>query len=64
MAEIKVWIEEGCISCGLCVDLCPEVFEYEDDLAVVKQDVNPDPFRNQIREAADGCPVEVIQYEE
>src|SRR5690606_35209080 len=23
----KVWIEEGCISCSLCQDICPDVFE-------------------------------------
>ena len=23
----KVWIEDGCISCNLCEDLVPEVFE-------------------------------------
>jgi ferredoxin len=23
----RVWIDEGCISCNLCKDLVPEVFE-------------------------------------
>ena len=25
----KVWIEDACISCNLCEDLVPEVFEVE-----------------------------------
>jgi ferredoxin len=24
--SIAVWIEDGCISCGACVDVAPEVF--------------------------------------
>ena len=23
--------EEACIGCGMCIDVCPEVFEYNDD---------------------------------
>ncbi|MDZ7738465.1 MAG: 4Fe-4S binding protein [Bacteroidales bacterium] len=25
MAIKKVWIEEGCTSCGLCEDICPDI---------------------------------------
>ena len=33
MGEIKrVWIGEGCISCDLCQDMCPEVFLVENGL--------------------------------
>ena len=27
MAITRVWIEEGCIACGLSAESCPEVFE-------------------------------------
>ena len=30
-----------CTGCEVCVDTCPDVFEMEDDLAVVKVDVVP-----------------------
>ena len=30
MAITKVWIEEGCISCGMSEDNCPEVFKVKD----------------------------------
>ena len=29
MAIKKVWIEDGCISCGLCEEMAEEVFEVE-----------------------------------
>ncbi len=62
MAITKVWIEEGCTSCGLCEATCPEVFKVE-DLATVIEGVNFNDFEEGIIEAADGCPVEVIKYE-
>ena len=62
MAIKKVWIDEGCTSCGLCENICPEVFEIPDE-AIVK--ANADFIENEdcIIEAAESCPVEVIKYE-
>ena len=62
MGISKVWIEEGCTSCGLCEDVCPEVFELE-DIAVVKKGVDYSKYEENIKEAAEECPVEVIKYE-
>jgi ferredoxin len=68
MGEIRrVSIEEGCISCSLCQDLCPEVFLVRDGMDC---EVRPDAGRHfqtkadEIREAACDCPVEVIRVEE
>jgi ferredoxin len=62
MALKKVEIIEGCIACGLCVDICPEVFQM-DDLATVIEGVNYSDYEEKIIEAAESCPVEVIKYE-
>ncbi len=62
MAINKVWIEEGCTVCGLCEEICSEVFEIQDE-AVVKEGVDYSEYEEQIKDAADQCPVEVIKYE-
>jgi ferredoxin len=62
MAIQKVWIIDGCISCGLCSEISPEVFEM-DDFAVVKPNADFNTYENEIKESADSCPVEVIKYE-
>jgi len=64
MAITKVWIEDGCTACELCVDECPGVFDLPEDTAIVKEGVNFSDHEDCIREAAEGCPVEVIQFEE
>ncbi|MCK5776284.1 MAG: ferredoxin [Bacteroidales bacterium] len=61
MAITKVWVEEGCTSCGLCEDTCPEVFEI-DDFSEVKADAVFDGNEDEIEEAAESCPVEVIKF--
>lgn len=63
MSVTKVWIEEGCTACGLCEDICPEVFELQDE-AVVKEGIKYSAYSDQIIEAAESCPVEVIKYRE
>jgi len=63
MAIKKVWIEEGCSACGLCVDICPEVFKLE-DVATIIEGVNYSDYDEKIKEAAESCPVEVIKYTE
>jgi len=63
MAIKKVWIEDGCTSCALCEDTCPEVFEMP-DVAIVKPGVDYSQFEDGIKEAAEDCPAEVIKYQE
>jgi Ferredoxin len=55
---------DGCISCGLCAQTCPEVFRIaDDDLAEVYSDVMPE-WEESVEEAAENCPVTVIFIEE
>ncbi len=57
-----VWVEDTCVACGTCVEICPEVFELDGELATVKKgaDLSLD---GKIAEAAEACPVEAIKYE-
>ena len=55
---------DTCTGCGLCVDICPEVFDLSGDLAVVKVDSVPTEAEEACREAAESCPVEAITIEE
>jgi ferredoxin len=53
-----------CLGCGLCADLCPEVFQMEEDKAVAKVDQVPAGAEDACRDAAQQCPVEAIKIEE
>jgi ferredoxin len=63
MAINKLWIEEGCTSCGMCEEICPEVFEMPDEAEII-QGADFNAHEESIKEAADSCPVEIIKYEE
>jgi len=52
-----------CIGCGLCADICPEVFRLGDgDIAEVKNAKEVD--FSKIKEAVDLCPVSCISLVE
>lgn len=52
---------DGCIACGLCTEICPDVFRMADDgLAEVHADPVPDADEATAVEAQEGCPVSVI----
>ena len=55
---------DGCIGCGVCVGVCPDVFRMADDgLAEVYAELNASTFES-AKEAEENCPVSVIQVEE
>ena len=62
MAIKRVWIEEGCIPCGLAEGTCPEVFKVVGTNTVI-EGADLSRFEDEIEEAADMCPVNVIKYE-
>jgi len=57
--------KSGCIACGLCESICPEVFRSSED-GTAEVYVDPVPVENEeaAKEAADSCPVSVISIEE
>lgn len=50
--------------CGICVDLCPEVFEIANNRARIKSRVDFDKYIEKIKIAAERCPVEAIVLSE
>lgn len=63
MAIKKVSIGDDCTACGLCEEICPDVFEM-DDIAIVKEGADFASNEADIKEAVDSCPVETIHIEE
>ena len=59
----KVWIEQGCMSCGACEFVAPEVFSVT-DVSHIKDGADLKKYSDQIMEAANVCPAEVIKFEE
>ena len=64
MSIARVWIEDGCISCGLSEGDCPEVFKVIAEGATVIQGVDYSGLEEKIKDAANACPVQVIMYDE
>jgi ferredoxin len=54
--------QEECISCGICVEISPEVFRLNDrDLSEVYDPAGAP--EEKIQEAIDSCPVQCIHWE-
>jgi len=55
---------DGCIGCGQCAAICPEVFQMADDgLAEVYVETVTEGLEDLVTEAKDSCPVAVISAE-
>jgi ferredoxin len=63
---MKVSVDkELCLGCGICAEVCPEVFEMDNDnKAQVKVNQIPPESEGACREAADQCPGSAIKIEE
>jgi ferredoxin len=53
-------VTDECISCELCVEACPEVFEMGETVARVTVDPIPPKYERAVRKAAEDCPVSGI----
>jgi len=61
MKKIEV-IKELCISCGACLAIDEEHFDFNDDgIAIVKHHENIDS--KSLLEAIDACPTDAIRFE-
>ncbi len=59
---MHVKVVDGCISCGLCVNSCPDVFRFNDEGVAEAYD-QPEGYEPEVKQAADNCPVGVIETE-
>ncbi|MGI6705160.1 MAG: ferredoxin [Clostridia bacterium] len=62
---MKVYVDQDlCISCGLCISICGEVFDWnDDDKAEAKVPEVPAELEDDVQEAIDSCPTEAIKEE-
>ena len=62
---MKAYVDkETCIGCELCPEICPEIFEMEDDgLAVAKDSEIPEDLLEDAQEAEESCPTDAITIE-
>ncbi len=63
---MKVTISSQCMGDRNCNDLCPEVFEYDEDQlkSTVKLDPIPEHLKDMVRRAATECGADAITIEE
>lgn len=63
---MKVIITKSCMGDRNCNNLCPEVFEYDEDqlMSAVKFDEIPDQYKDMARQAAEECGADAIEIVE
>lgn len=58
---MQVRVNRGlCTGCGLCVEICPDVFGIEKDVAFAEEDNLDFTNIDDAVEASEACPVEAI----
>ena len=63
MARRVVIDEDECEGCESCVQLCPEVFAFNEETQLAEV-INPDADDECIEESMDSCPAACIHGEE
>ncbi len=61
---MEAYVNEECIFCGLCVDLCPQIFQMGEEAAFVSVEIIPEDMEDCCREAAEECPTAAIEISE
>lgn len=57
--------QDLCISCGMCIDICPNVFSYNSDNKSIAIDTDiPSEYIAETQESRDACPVDAISIED
>ncbi len=60
---MEVFVDpEICIGCGACIDVCPEVYDWDDEGKARNQlEEVPSSLEGCAREGLESCPVEAIR---
>ncbi|MCG8473495.1 MAG: ferredoxin [Desulfobacterales bacterium] len=64
MAKRVVIDEEECMGCEACVEIAPDVFEFDDDAGKAYVSKAEGGDEGLIEEAMEACPAECITWEE
>ncbi|MCX6736673.1 MAG: ferredoxin [Candidatus Parcubacteria bacterium] len=59
MGKIEI-VKEKCLGCGLCVGLCPEVFELKENKSSVKDNIDVEKNEINVKNAKESCPAQAI----
>ncbi|ABY92588.1 4Fe-4S ferredoxin iron-sulfur binding domain protein [Thermoanaerobacter mathranii subsp. mathranii str. A3] len=62
---MKVYVDQDeCIACGVCIDMCPDVFDWNDEgKSHVIVDEVPADLEDCVQDAMSSCPTEAIKEE-
>ena len=56
--------KETCIGCGLCPEVCPDIFEMDDDGLAIARDIEiPEDIEDSAKDAEESYPVAAITVE-
>ncbi len=56
--------QDDCIGCGTCAEVCPDVFQMNDETDIAEVILAEGGPEEQIEDAIGSCPVECIRWEE
>ena len=61
---MKLAIEDFCIRCGICIDICPELYEmdFKEDEIHIKMEEVPEDFMEKAKETIRDCAVTAISF--
>lgn len=63
-SDMKLAIEDFCIRCGICIAICPDLYEmdYEGDVITIKVEEVPEALMEKAKEAIRECAVGSIHF--
>lgn len=61
---MKYFVNETCIGCGLCIELCPEVFKMTEEGVAEAAGQEVSGAEKTAKEARESCPAGAIEEKE